>query len=172
MQCCHCQTRQSLEEFKEVLNNGEERVSAFCISCRTDSALLQSCNKCGESKDVREFSLTPANNPRKTCKACRSLDNQGITARSRKLKNKYNITHDDYLVLLEEQEGKCLGCGTTAKEQYHGVLDVDHNHVTGEVRGLLCSNCNRLLGFSGDNARTLRNLANYVDERGSYVRGD
>jgi hypothetical protein len=126
------------------------------------------CNKCNKVKSLEAFSLTPAKHPRKTCKPCRSLDNQGIEARSRKLKHKYGITHDDYLKLLEQQNGSCLGCGVTAQQQYHGVLDVDHNHDTGQVRGLLCSNCNRLLGYAGDNSKVLRTLAEYLDAKGSY----
>jgi len=129
---------------------------------------MKQCNRCNQTKPLSDFSLTPSGNPRGSCKTCRSLANQGLGARSRKLKHKYGISHNDYLSMLEEQDGKCLGCGATAENQYHGVLDVDHNHTTNEVRGLLCNSCNRLIGFSGDSATVLRNLANYLEERGSY----
>ena len=129
---------------------------------------LKRCTKCDQSKPLSEYSLTPAGHPRGSCKSCRSVANIGVEARSRKLKYKYGITHNDYLSLLEEQDGKCLGCGGLAEDQHHGVLDVDHNHKTNEVRGLLCGSCNRLMGFAGDNARVLRNLANYLEDRGSY----
>ena len=128
----------------------------------------KTCVKCRETKNVSEFSLTPAKNYRGTCKDCRSLEHSGHAGRQRKLKKKYGITHDDYLAMLEEQNGCCLGCGAIAKDQPYGVLDVDHNHKTGKVRGLLCNPCNRLLGLSGDSASVLLSLVSYLNERGSY----
>lgn len=70
--------------------------------------------------------------------------------------------------MLEGQGGKCQGCGASAEDQHHGVLDVDHNHKTNEVRGLLCGSCNRLMGFAGDNPEVLKNLAAYLEDKGSY----
>lgn len=43
------------------------------------------------------------------------------------------------------------------------VVDIDHNHVTGKVRGLLCYNCNRGLGMFRDDVMSLREAANYVE---------
>ena len=126
------------------------------------------CSRCGETKSVSEFSLTPAKNYRNTCKSCRSLEHSGFSGRQRKLKKKYGITHDDYLAMLEEQDGCCLGCGARAEDQPYGVLDVDHNHKTGKVRGLLCNPCNRLLGLAGDSPKVLSRLLSYLSEHGSY----
>ena len=126
------------------------------------------CVRCKETKKLSEFSLTPAKNHRGTCKSCRSLEHSGLAGRERKLKKKYGITHDEYLAMLEEQDGCCLGCGDHAENQTYGVLDVDHNHKTGKVRGLLCSSCNRLLGFAGDSSKVLLRLASYLNDRGSY----
>ena len=129
---------------------------------------MKKCSKCNKEKPLEDYSLTPANNPRGACKACRSIDNKGVEARSRKLRFKYGITHEDYLKLLHKQQGKCAVCFAKASDQYHGCLDVDHNHNTGEVRGLLCNNCNRLLGFAGDSSEVLQNASDYLKEKGSY----
>jgi hypothetical protein len=129
---------------------------------------MKECKACGFTKPLSEYSLTPAGHPRGKCKVCRSIQNSDIAARSRKLKFKYGITHDQYLLLLEKQGGRCCMCDKTAEEQHHGVLDVDHNHETGEVRGLLCGPCNRLLGFAGDNPEVLLRGAQYLQERGDY----
>lgn len=65
------------------------------------------------------------------------------------LKKRYGITHDEYMKLLEEQGGKCSICGKEPKNRigktnmnHKYSLFVDHNHVTGKVRGLLCQHCN------------------------------
>ena len=56
----------------------------------------------------------------------------------------HRIHYDDLLIF---QGGKCPLCGTTPTEERR--LDMDHNHVRMEMRGLLCSRCNRALGMLG-----------------------
>ncbi len=63
----------------------------------------------------------------------------------------YGITNADYAARLAEQGGVCAICGRPERQIHprSGVvqsLSVDHDHKTGEVRGLLCSRCNRLVG--------------------------
>lgn len=56
-----------------------------------------------------------------------------------------NFTEDDYQELLALQDGRCLECGMTNEEavlRFRHRLHVDHDHETGEVRGLLCMSCN------------------------------
>lgn len=77
---------------------------------------------------------------------------------------KYGITPEDYDILFEQQGGVCAACGQpeTHKNQY-GVcrLAVDHDHETGEVRGLLCGRCNRALGLLNDELARVQALAAY-----------
>lgn len=69
------------------------------------------------------------------------------------LKHKYGITAADYQRMFEKQNGCCAICGKieTSHNQW-GLkrLAVDHDHETGRVRGLLCSNCNTRLGHLED----------------------
>jgi len=58
-------------------------------------------------------------------------------------KYKYGITADEYSRKLIAQGGVCAICGTTNKNGY--ALHVDHNHITGELRDLLCHNCNNVI---------------------------
>jgi hypothetical protein len=51
--------------------------------------------------------------------------------------------------MLERQAGVCAICGRPPRGGR--ALDVDHDHVTGRVRGLLCGNCNRAVGFLDEN---------------------
>ena len=64
----------------------------------------------------------------------------------------YGISVDDYNRMLEEQNGGCYICG---KSYTHRALDIDHDHTTGKVRGLLCSAHNRVLALLNDDPELL-----------------
>ena len=68
-----------------------------------------------------------------------------ITARTWKLKTVYGIPFDDYNRMFTEQNGCCAICGKHQSE-FSNRLNVDHDHKTGVVRGLLCVACNTRLG--------------------------
>src|SRR5271166_6166626 len=67
------------------------------------------------------------------------LDRQG--ARERHLIRKYGVTQPDYDVMFAAQNGCCAIC----RRSQDRAFDIDHDHQTGEVRGLLCTNCNRMI---------------------------
>lgn len=79
--------------------------------------------------------------------------------RERHLVRKYGITLAGYDAMFAQQGGCCAICGKTQARAF----DVDHNHETGRVRGLLCTSCNRMVGHAGDDAQTLRAAAAYLD---------
>lgn len=74
----------------------------------------------------------------------------------------YGLAPGEYERLLIAQGGRCAihGCRATGRTKR---LAVDHNHATGEVRGLLCGPHNQLLGYNGDNPDTFRSLADYLE---------
>ena len=72
-------------------------------------------------------------------------------------KKVYGISMEDYEVMFERQGGACAICKRTGL-----TLCVDHCHLTGEVRGLLCSQCNSALGFCRDDPVLLRAAAEYL----------
>lgn len=77
------------------------------------------------------------------------------------------LTIEDYERLLAAQGGGCAICGATPKTRR---LDVDHDHRTGAVRGLLCHRCNRALP-SWVNVRWLFRAAAYLDDPPQAVQG-
>lgn len=77
--------------------------------------------------------------------------------KNRKLVERYGITLDDYKAMYQRQNGKCMICELLSEN-----LHVDHNHTTGEVRGLLCNGCNRGLGYFSENPVSLQNAALYL----------
>jgi hypothetical protein len=73
-----------------------------------------------------------------------------LSALDSRLKSQYGITSAERDSMFVKQEGICAICGTddSGKNQYGPKrFPIDHNHVTGKVRGLLCDSCNKGLGF-------------------------
>lgn len=81
-------------------------------------------------------------------------------SRSRRLLALYGITIERYDAMYEAQEGRCAIC-CDHHEPY--VLRVDHNHVTKQVRGLLCHPCNAAIGFFKERAAAMQAAILYVE---------
>lgn len=81
----------------------------------------------------------------------------------RHLRNKYNITPEQYNELFNKQNGKCMICKKHQSE-LKKLLGVDHNHKTGKVRGLLCDNCNKGIGLLKEDINILINAINYLKD--------
>lgn len=78
------------------------------------------------------------------------------------VKRTYGITIEQYYAILDHQGGGCAICNRKLKTKKYAV---DHNHKTGEVRGLLCGPCNnRILGSARDSPEILRRAADYLEE--------
>jgi hypothetical protein len=81
----------------------------------------------------------------------------------RRLGKLYGISLDEYDRMLEKQNGVCAVC---SKPPNGRRLHVDHDHKTGEIRGLLCSGCNVALGAVNDNTSVLQKLISYITGKG------
>jgi len=62
------------------------------------------------------------------------------------VKNKYEISAEQFSEMLHQQNGTCAMCHTKHWDVAYHRLCVDHDHKTGKARGLLCHKCNRLVG--------------------------
>lgn len=83
--------------------------------------------------------------------------------RERLLRAKFNLSLEKYAAMVVQQNGGCAICGTLEeKAGRFGVFDVDHDHETGIVRGLLCSRCNRGIGVFSDNVELVRRAFEYL----------
>lgn len=78
--------------------------------------------------------------------------------KNRALLRNYGITVDEYDTMVKEQDGKCAICGKIPENW----LVVDHNHLTGKVRKLLCPLCNIVLGQANDNIDLLNKMIEYL----------
>lgn len=138
---------------------------------------MRTCTKCKITKPLNAFNADRRNGQAMSrCKDCRREECKSwrkskpnyekeryqadkVGAWKRHIKRKLGITDQEYQELLAKQEGRCAICrnGITAKR-----LDIDHNHSTKEVRGLLCSNCNRMIGYAKDSEAILTSAINYL----------
>lgn len=102
------------------------------------------------------------------CKKC-----SNNSSRKNKIKNSdyyknyqlnriYGLSLEEYNELFNKQEGKCAICETHQSE-LEKALVVDHNHVTGEIRGLLCSPCNLGIGNLKDSIDLLLKSISYLN---------
>ena len=102
----------------------------------------------------------------------------GVCVRCANLWRMYRITSLDYEAMLERQGGVCAICGSPPKTRISGrnrtltdSFHVDHSHVTGKVRALLCDGCNHGIGSFGEDAERLCKAAEYI-ERWKHAPSD
>ena len=72
---------------------------------------------------------------------------------------RYGLSYSDYDAMLEKQNGRCAICGNPPGER---ALHIDHDHLTGEIREMLCNECNLGIGKFKDNPVLLLRAADYV----------
>lgn len=72
----------------------------------------------------------------------------------------YGVEPEDVERLLREQKGACAICRQPFKNSK--ATHVDHDHKTGKVRGVLCSECNQGIGKLGDTAESVMRAAEYL----------
>lgn len=121
------------------------------------------CARCGKNRATRFYRTARG----RVCVTCqRSRKNKGT--RAQRVYDTYNITLEEYDLLLAHQGGGCAICQGTRRTN----LDVDHDHkvekasgnTRGSVRGLLCRRCNRrLLPACLDDPEILRRAIAYLE---------
>jgi len=85
------------------------------------------------------------------------------TAKSlREAFRRYGITMQEYRRRWLQQNGVCAVCRQPERTERNRLLTIDHDHVSGHVRGLLCSQCNRAIGLLQDDPKVIAAAAAYV----------
>jgi len=82
--------------------------------------------------------------------------------RDQKLRYKYSITEKELQALIESQGNKCKICDTPFSENFSDRMNIDHDHTTGKLRGLLCHKCNTGLGLFKDDISRLHSAIDYL----------
>lgn len=143
-----------------------EKVAALGI---VPTHTFYTCSLCKTEKPVEEFykSLRDPKGHSSRCKTCcnsrkRQRQRTGYNSEYN-LKTNYGLSLEDYEDMLDQCNNSCEICGKHADTERFGKLAVDHDHSTGEVRGLLCSSCNRGIGFLKDDPEVLRKAIEYLN---------
>lgn len=123
------------------------------------------CKYCVNKKSIESARIRASKDPdywKKRGKKRREREGPEGALRSRnyRLKAKYGLSHDDYLILAESQENRCAICGDLDDQ-----MVVDHCHVTGNIRGLLCNKCNVGLGMFRDRPDLLTAAIDYLNSQ-------
>lgn len=144
-----------------------------------DPKQTKQCRKCGQDRTINYyypcerglFGVTG------TCRLCKSDYNQDraakradqrkewLTTKSRyefyrKLQRDYGLTQQDYVNMLTACASGCMICGTHMAD---ARICVDHDHNTGQVRGLLCYKCNAAIGMLRDSPTIIRQALTYLE---------
>jgi len=158
------------------------------------SKLTKKCASCGKVKSLNSFYKETRQKDGKNCycKVCQRQRNKDNYQKNREkykqwrkeyresehgkkvrrndsYRREYGITLEDYNRMFSEQQGCCAICG---KKEIHKNqrkikrLGVDHNHQTGEVRGLLCQRCNILVSYVENYSDLVQKAKDYL-ERGN-----
>lgn len=138
------------------------------------------CTKCLQSKNESEF-YKHLGKSRSECKICQKERNKKYLSENKDrhrenskkwasgnkdsvrfyfIKRTYGITKESWLEMLKKQENKCAICKTEGKD--NNFFHTDHCHTSNKVRGLLCRDCNLLLGNAKDNKQVLKNAISYL----------
>ena len=134
---------------------------------------MKVCRVCKEEKEETEYYHVNrrGSNPeaRHTeCKKCaikriRASQSQTLERRrDRHYSRRYGISLERFEEMVLEQDGKCAICETTEPGGKHNQWAVDHDHESGDVRELLCKDCNIVLGLVEDSPEHLQRLIDYI----------
>jgi len=137
---------------------GHEFKHGVIIDEETVGVWNMKCNHCGGIHLYRAREIENEAHTKK-CAEFKSSNWSGLDRWDAIIRRKYGITQTEYDGLAEFQEHQCAICG---KDDVYRALDIDHNHDTGEVRGLLCTNCNTALGRFKDDIEGLEKALYYL----------
>lgn len=144
------------------------------------------CNTCGKILEVENFQKQNTKiGYRGSCKFCRHQNdrkkeaktflnecefwhklNSNTTERLRvkQIQNNFSISFEEALSLYHKSQNGCCSVCKKTKVENKKELSIDHCHVTGKIRGILCSNCNSGIGLLKDSIDILELAIEYLKQ--------
>ncbi|MCU1427916.1 MAG: hypothetical protein JWL83_1916 [Actinomycetia bacterium] len=158
--CLHCRETKPLDDFYSSSNarDGRRPECKACNLARRKAAYAENPRPAIE-RAVR----WQRENPERYAARQREYVTSGrkaVANRKSHLKRKYGLTVEQYDAMLEAQGGVCAICREKPGDL---TLHVDHDHVSGETRELLCVRCNNALGLFQESHDLFAAAAGYLD---------
>lgn len=151
--CGKCQKEKSEKDF--YFNKKRNKLESICIQCRKDY-YKNNRDRIRKNHKIRYR----ANRETVLKKSSEYQKKNWNKVMSRRRLNTYGINEIQYSEMLTSQNNVCAIC---KKKETKRDLHVDHDHVTGKVRGLLCGKCNAALGMVNDDKEILMRMYKYLD---------
>jgi len=132
------------------------------------------CKRCEKHKPKTSFTKASRNTDglQSYCKSCADAYRKEYQVKNpeagtdRHYRRVFGITLQDVKQMLQKQDGKCALCSRELSvlqgRGFSTIAHVDHDHVTGKVRGILCGNCNTALGKLGDSIESIERVLSYL----------
>lgn len=134
--CKGCQVTKPLTEFYLTKNrSGKQYPTARCKDCHVQATMAWRKKNADKAKEID--------------------GRHAAKKRATRIMREYGLSAEEHLALRVVQDDKCVLCGAPQR-------DVDHDHETGMVRGLLCRKCNLGIGYFGDDPTLLFKAAIYL----------
>jgi len=133
---------------------------------------MKKCTKCGVEKPLSEFHKNKSTKDKycSLCKPCnnkhaftwnkKEVEKRRVIVQKNNYKKRYGLSIQQKQELIDKQNSKCAICTNQLKDT-HDVC-VDHNHTTGQIRGILCRKCNLGIGHLQDSQEILKSALKYL----------
>lgn len=160
--CKKCSVELSDLNWQPGLKKANKKWCAACSNKR--STLWKKENKDKVKAQRNEWNKQ---NPEKVKSYRKKVEPEQI--RQYIIKREYNLSWEEYQKLYVEFKGLCGICAkplSLIKTNSEHTAHIDHDHLTGKVRGILCRSCNRGIGYLNDSPERLQKAATYLETYG------
>lgn len=167
--CTKCDRRRSADSFCGDRSR-EDGLFPWCKSCHRESSARRRAGLSKEELSKRSSAQRAKRDANKTLRE-HYLAYQTVYG----LETRYGITPQELVAMADRQGRACAICKTRFPRPSSGAptgrgrLNIDHDHATGKVRGLLCGSCNTGLGNFKDNIEFLMAAITYLEQHAIVV---
>jgi hypothetical protein len=143
--CKDCKLDKPLSEFYSYTRNDVVKYFAHCKKCNKDRTDAWTAANPEKAKDIQ----------------ARHYAKHRTEAKEYYIQKTYGLSPEEYEALLNANGRRCYICDKHESECAKG-LHVDHNHITGKIRGVLCFSCNAAIGYLKESPELLDRAKAYI----------
>lgn len=141
--CTLCKKELPIDNFS-LKKNSKSSYSVNCDKCRKSPMRIWDSLNTEKSKERRKRYIKSGN------------------ARAGRLTRRYGVSIKEYSEILASQNNVCAICSSLEPKGRYSSFNIDHDHKTGKVRGLLCSNCNMGIGSFREDVEVIKKVISYL----------